>query len=117
MKYTKDKDHHLWQGHSLYLLGAVLEVHHGEDFLLVRHVHRRDRDVADDPELAAVVQMLVLKPKKVPDEPVIGNQELVKPANPPSEDLAYLLDTGDQLRRNGSDLDKVKGVKEQYEPS
>jgi len=71
-------------------LGAVLEVHHHDQLLLVLHINRRNGDVSDNPELAAVVQMLVLQSEKVP--------------NKPSEDFCNLLNTPNQLVGEASRL-------------
>ena len=39
------------------------------------HIDGRNGDVSDNPELAAVVQMLVLQPEKVPNKPEDENRD------------------------------------------
>lgn len=47
---------------------ALVVVHHAQDQRLVGGVDRRYADVAHRPELAAIVQVLVLQSEEVPDE-------------------------------------------------
>ena len=71
---------------SRYLSTDLLEevsgirlVHELDDLLLVGGVDGRHRNVPHRPEIAAIIQVLVLKPEKVPDEPVnISIQRIAK---------------------------------------
>lgn len=48
---------------------AVILIHHSQNCCLIGGVNRSDGDVTHSSELAAIVQVLVLKSEEVPNEP------------------------------------------------
>lgn len=62
-------------------VGAVLIVHDVQQLLLIVGVDWTDGDVSDSPELATIVQVLILQSKKVPHKPPANTPEKFQISN------------------------------------